>query len=226
MNKAQRTLTAAFFLASVAGCGEPEPSAETPVGSETDLPAPAEGSAAPQEEGAEPDPAPEIDAVAPSMTQGRDEPTVAGSAAAFDGQNSRFSIEGQTVVLRNGLSKVPAAPGSASSITTRYLGKVARGDLTGDGREDVAYFVTREGGGSGRFTYVVVAIAGPNGYKTTNAFPVGDRIDPQSLRINARELEVNYVGRARDEPMTAPPSRESVLLLKVTPGGALEGLMR
>src|SRR5688572_1455516 len=147
MKEALRTLTAAFVLASVAGCAEPEPSTEMPADSETDLPAPSEESAAPQEEGAEPDPAPEIDAVAPSMTQGRDEPTVAGSAAAFDGQNSRFSIEGQTVVLRNGLSKVPAAPGSASSITTRYLGKVARGDLTGDGREDVAYFVTREGGG-------------------------------------------------------------------------------
>jgi hypothetical protein len=26
--------------------------------------------------------------------------------------------------------------------------------------------------------------------------------------------------------MTSPPSRESVLLLKVTPGGVLEGLMK
>jgi hypothetical protein len=37
---------------------------------------------------------------------------------------------------------------------------------------------------------------------------------------------VNYAGRERDEPMTALPSRQSVLLLKVTPGGVLEGLMR
>lgn len=222
MNKALSTLIAAFALASVAGCRETESSATIPAESETDLSAPA----AWQKAAPGPAQAAEIDAAAPSMAQGADEATASGRPAAFDGMNSRFSLDGQTVVLRNGLSQVPAAPGSASLITTRYLGKVARGDLTGDGREDVAYFVTREGGGTGRFTYVLVAIAGANGYRTTNAFPVGDRIDPQSLRINARELHVNFAGRARGEPMTASPSRDSVLLLKVTPNGVLEGLMK
>ena len=48
------------------------------------------------------------------------------------------------------------------------------------------------------------------------------------LRVPVLEemLQVNFLGRGRDEPMTAPPSRESALLLKVTPGGVLEGLMK
>ena len=226
MNKALRTLTATIALASVAGCGSPDATGETPAGSTGDLSDSADGSAVPQGNDPGPAAAPENEAVAPSPAPQADESEAAGSDAAFDAMNSRFSLDGQTVVLKDGLSQVPAAPGSASSLTTRYLGKAARGDLTGDGKEDVAYLVTREGGGSGRFTYVVAAIAGADGYKTTNAFPVGDRIEPQSLRINARELQVNFLGRGRGEPMTAPPSRASALLLKVTPGGVLEGLMK
>ena len=169
--------------------------------------------------------------IAPSTAQGPDDtkPAATGpaeSAEVFDARNSRFSLDGQTVALKDGLSQVPAAPGSASLVTTRYLGKTARGDLTGDGRKDLAFLVTRDGGGSGQFYYVVAAINGANGYRTTNAFLIGDRIDPQSLRIGSNELQVNFMGRERDEPMTATPSRASVLLLKVTPNGVLEGLMK
>lgn len=226
MNKTIRTLTATIALASLAGCGKPPAAGETPADGATDLSAPAGASAARKGNDPAAPATRQTPAVAPSAAPQADEPTVAASGAAFDAMNSRFSLDGQTVTLRNGVAQVPAAPGSASSITTRYLGKVARGDLTRDGREDLAYFVTREGAGSGRFTYVVAAVAGPNGYRTTNAFLVGDRIAPQSLRINAGELQVNFAGRGRDEPMTAPPSRDTALLLKVTPDGVLEGLMR
>jgi hypothetical protein len=40
---------------------------------------------------------------------------------------------------------------------------------------------------------VVAAIRGANGYKTTNAFLVGDRIEPQSLRIASNELQVTFL---------------------------------
>ena len=226
MNKALHTLTAAIALASLAGCGNPEPTGETPADPAAGLSPPAAGPAEPQDNAPAPVATATNAAPAPSAAAQADEPRVVPSAASFDLMNSRFSLDGQAVTLNNGVSQVPAAPGSASAITTRYLGKAAHGDLTGDGREDVAYFVTREGAGSGRFTYVVAAIAGPSGYRTTNAFLVGDRVEPQSLRIHARELQVNFAGRGRDEPMTAPPSRDTVLLLKVTPDGVLEGLMR
>lgn len=144
----------------------------------------------------------------------------------FDALNSSFVINGQKVVLKDGLSKVPAAPGSASMVTTQYIGNVVYGDLTSDGKEDAAYFVMQDGGGSGQFYYVLAAINKQEGYTVTNAFLVGDRITGQSLRITSNELHVNFVGRDKNAPMTAPPSRPYVLLLKVSAEGVLEGLMK
>lgn len=146
----------------------------------------------------------------------------------FDGKNATFTIDGQPVTLVNGVSETPAAPGSASKIVTRYFGNEAKGDLSGDGIADTAFLVTQDGGGSGLFYYAVVAVTIPGGYKTTNAFFVGDRIAPQSTYIptNSQELQVNYAERKSGEPMTAQPSQGATLLLKVTKDGVLEGLMK
>ncbi len=150
------------------------------------------------------------------------------SQHGFDGRNSTFVIDGKSVTLNNGLSAVPAAPDSASSVTTRYFGNESAGDLDGDDVPDIAFLVTQETGGSGIFYYVVVARKTPAGYVTTNAFYIGDRIAPQSIVIPERsmELQVNYAERKPGEPMSAKPSSGAVLLLKVTPEGVLEGLMK
>jgi hypothetical protein len=115
-----------------------------------------------------------------------------------------------------------------TTTTTRYFGNETRRDLNGDGEEDRAYLITQDGGGSGLFYYAVVDIKTPTGYKTTNAFFIGDRIAPQSLYIpkNSMELQVNYAERNPGEPMTTKPSRGVTKLLKVTPEGVLEGLMK
>lgn len=154
--------------------------------------------------------------------------TASSTPAAFDGKNATFSIDGAPVTLSNGISAVPAAPGSASMVTTRYFGNEATGDLTGDGLPDTAFLVSQNSGGSGTFYYAVVAIKTAGGYKTTNAFLIGDRIAPQSTHIpaNSQELQVNYAERKPGEPMTAQPSVGATLLLKVTPASVLEGLMR
>jgi hypothetical protein len=137
-------------------------------------------------------------------------------------------IDGKEVSLQNGISETEAAPGSASKIVTRYFGNEAEGDLTGDGKPDRAFLITQETGGSGLFYYAVVAVRTDFGYKNTNAFFIGDRIAPQSTYIpkNSRELQVNYAERRKGEPMTAQPSQGAVVLLKVTPAGVLEGLMK
>jgi hypothetical protein len=146
----------------------------------------------------------------------------------FDGKNSTFTIDGAAVTLINGLSQMAAAPGSASMVTTRYFGNEATGDLNGDGLADAAFLVTQDTGGSGLFYYVVVALGTPGGYKTTNAFLIGDRIAPQITEIHAdsKELYVNYAERNPGEPMTTQPSVGATLYLKVTPEGVLTGLMQ
>ena len=164
----------------------------------------------------------EAKSVAPPPAEATSPPV---EATAF-GKNASFTVNGKLITLVDGESSAPIENSSAKT-TTRYLGSEAKGDLNGDGLEDLAFWVTQDGGGSGMFHYVVVALKSGQGYKTTNAFLVGDRIAPQSLEIrsDARELHVNFTGRKRGEPMTTPPSEAKVLALKVTADGVLTGLM-
>lgn len=146
----------------------------------------------------------------------------------FDPKNTTYIVEGQSVTLKNGFASTESAPGSASKITTRYFGNEAYGDLDGDDDNDAAYLITQDTGGTGLFYYAVVALRTPSGYKLTNTFLVGDRIAPQSTEIHedSKELHVNFAERKDGEPMSAEPSVGAVLLLKVTPEGVLEGLMK
>lgn len=148
--------------------------------------------------------------------------------SSFDGKNVSFTVDEKEVTLVNGISETEAAPGSASKVTTTYFGNEATGDLTGDGVPDTAFMVSQSTGGSGLFYYTVVAVKTENGYKTTNAFFIGDRIAPQNMYIpgGSMELQVNYAERKQDEPMTAQPSQGVTKLLKVTSEGKLEGLMK
>ena len=123
-----------------------------------------------------------------------------------DYKNIAYVIDGQPVTLINGVAQTPAAPGSASQVTTTYFGNEATGDLNGDGMPDVAFILTQNSGGSGTFYYVVVALKTANGYAGTNAVLLGDRIAPQTTEINNGQLVVNYADRQAGEPMTAQPS--------------------
>jgi hypothetical protein len=229
MSKRFATLSAAFAILAAAGCGEPQSPDKTVPETPREPSNLTAGVAS-----AESFEAPELASNAVSRNVG----TAPANALAadprkegarldhFDARNSEFTIDGATIYLKNGLAVAPATTGSASLVTIHYLGKEVSGDLNGDGRDDVAYFVTRDGSGSGLFIYVVAALNGTSGYKTTNAFFVGDRIQPQSLRISGNEVYVNFAGHGKGEPMTTPPTQESVLLLKVTPQGVLRGLMK
>lgn len=129
----------------------------------------------------------------------------------FNPQAVIYDIEGQKLNIDNK--------------SVKYFGNEVRGDLNNDGREDIAYLITYDSGGSGTFYYAVVALNLPEGYKTTNAFFIGDRIAPQNNEIKSGELHINYAERKVGEPMTTPPSVGAVKLLKVTPDHRLVGLM-
>jgi tryptophan-rich sensory protein len=122
-----------------------------------------------------------------------------------DYKNATYLIEGHAVTLVNGLSEETITPESASRSVTRYFGNEAFGDLNGDGKEDAAFLLTQNNGGSGTFYYVVVALKTDAGYFGTNAILLGDRIAPQTTEIRDGHLVVNYADRAPKEPMTARP---------------------
>jgi len=143
-------------------------------------------------------------------------------ATAQDHKNIAYEVDGESIVLVNGVSEVAAADGSASKTITRYFGNEATGDLDEDSTNDVAFLLTQEGGGSGTFFYAVVALKTGAGYKGTNAILLGDRIAPQTTEIRNGYLIVNYADRAENEPMTARPSMGKSKYLVVENGALAE----
>ncbi|MBM3271766.1 META domain-containing protein [Candidatus Kaiserbacteria bacterium] len=124
-----------------------------------------------------------------------------------DYKDISFPIGETSVTLVDGVSDEPAMPGAASRIVIRYFGNEVRKDLDGDGREDVAFLVTQESGGSGTFFYVVAALDTGHGYRGVQAYYLGDRIAPQSTVSGpGRQVIVNYADRAPYESYTTPPS--------------------
>lgn len=147
-------------------------------------------------------------------------------AQAGNLRNQTYVIEGKAITLMDGHSVVEAAPGSASKVETEYFGNEAIGDVNADGKDDVVFLLSQSTGGTGLFYYAVAALKSENGYTMTNAFLVGDRIAPQTTEIYSGEIHVNFAERNKGESMTTPPSVGATLLLKVTPQGVLEGLMK
>lgn len=177
--------------------------------------------------GSEDTPAAGTSTATPTATETATEVTGTGTpaapaAGAADARNATYLIEGKEVTLVDGVAEVEAAPGSASKITTRYFGNEATGDLNGDGHPDIAVILTQDGGGSGTFFYVAVALHSDSGYIGTNAVLLGDRVAPQPTEIRDGEVIANYAGRAPGEPMTAQPSVGTSKYLVVRDGTLVE----
>ena len=133
------------------------------------------------------------------------------SVTVTDPKNATYTIDGQPVTLVNGISSVPAAPGSATKIVTQYFGNEVTHDFNGDGRPDVAFILTQNTGGSGTFYYVVVALNTASGFVGSQGFLIGDRIVPQTLEMSQdpktpNVIVVNYADRKPGESFATQPS--------------------
>jgi hypothetical protein len=141
-------------------------------------------------------------------TQVTEKPTITSTVPiGTDPWNTTYIIEGQQVTLIDGKSSVPAAPGSATMITTEVFGNEAVGDLNGDGTLDTAFLLTQTSGGSGTFFYMVASLQNKDKtYTGTNGILLGDRIAPQATQIEDMTIIANYATRPEGAPMTEKPS--------------------
>ena len=136
-----------------------------------------------------------------------------------DYRNTEYMIEGQRITVADGVA-ADTRPGSASPTVTRYFGNELKADLNEDGREDIVFLLTQQRGGSGTFFYAVAALDTEAGYRGSDGYLLGDRIDPQTTAVsrNPRHknvVVVNYRDRRPGEPMTAQPSVEKSVYLKL-----------
>ncbi len=137
-------------------------------------------------------------------------------------KDAEYLIDGQHIKLTNGTSEIPAAPGSASMIVTKYFGNEVRHDLDEDGREDIVFLLTHSPGGSGTFYYVVAALNTSEGYIGSQGLFLGDRIAPQTTEINEEAgrknvIIVNYAERKPCESFAVAPSVGKSIWLKLDP---------
>lgn len=163
----------------------------------------------------------------PRQEQTAHEQAVQTNHDHFDAKNSSFLLNNERVQLLNGEAH-HSIKGAIAEVSTHYRGYLVSGDLNGDGQNDKAFWVSQSTGGSGVFYYVVAAIKNEQGYQTTNAFFVGDRIQAQELKIplHSRQLQVYFATHKANEAFSEQPTTEKVLLLKVTADGILEGYMK
>lgn len=129
------------------------------------------------------------------------------STVATNAKDATYYINGQAVTLKNGISEIEIVPGSASKIITRYFGNEVTHDFDKDGREDVAFLLTQETGGTGTFFYVVATLNTVDGYIGSHGLFLGDRIAPQTTEMGKGDVVVvNYADRARGESFSIQPS--------------------
>ncbi len=138
-----------------------------------------------------------------------------------------YIIDGQEVTLKNGISEVESAPGSASKTITKYFGNDLKHDLNDDNREDRVFIITQETGGSGKFYYVVALLDTADGSVGSDGVMLGDRIAPQAINLDEGKtvigtnrqnvIVVNYLDRKMGESFDIQPSVGKSIWLKLDP---------
>ena len=142
-------------------------------------------------------------------TANTDSTTVTASAGHPNPSNATFQFDGQPVTLTNGKNVSPVSPDSAMSVETDLTNTIAYGDLNNDGKDDAAFILVQDGGGSGTFLYVAAFVSGNVSYKGTSAIFVGDRVQPESISIKNGVVTLTYLDRNASDPMSATPSVET-----------------
>ncbi|MGV0993069.1 MAG: hypothetical protein ACOYB7_12550 [Mycobacterium sp.] len=141
--------------------------------------------------------------------------------AGHGGQDSRQSatdnlavtIGEQSFTLVNGAAEKEIAPGSKE--TVRVVGEPVTGDVTGDGKPDTALLIADDPGGSGTFYYAVLAVDQGGSWRATNALPLGDRIKPENIQYADGQFVYRFLERKPDEPMSAPPTVENTVPVRL-----------
>jgi len=141
-----------------------------------------------------------------------------GDGPVMSHKDATYVIDGQVITLKDGVAEMPAAPGSATKIVTRYFGNEVKTDLNKDGREDVAFLLTQETGGTGTFYYVVAALNTETGFEGSQALFLGDRIAPQTTEKGPNaSVVVNYADRGAGEDFAVRPSVGKSIRLLLDP---------
>jgi hypothetical protein len=90
----------------------------------------------------------------------------------------------------------------ANQILEQYFGNEVVGDLNGDGKNDVAFILSRDDKVRGTLYYLSTALAVDNGHVGTNLIYLGEKIDLESISIDHGIIGVSYFDRSSNASST------------------------
>ena len=137
---------------------------------------------------------------------------------AVDPLNTVYSIEGGKIRMKDGLREILAVPGSAAKVRTSVKGDPVFGDIDGDGEDDAAVILVHDPGGSGTFYYIGIVLNASQGNKENQTVLIGDRIALELVTIFDGAVIVRYLRRRSDEPMSAEPTMEKTVTIRLNHG--------
>jgi hypothetical protein len=124
---------------------------------------------------------------------------------AVDPYNHRYLIENEAVTLRDGSSR-KIIEGSAANIITEVAKEPLYIDLNDDGIKDAVLILMQQTGGSGTFYYLAVALGSSStGAPVIESYFLGDRIKVETVSFADNLIVVNYLDRAKGQPMAVKP---------------------
>lgn len=127
---------------------------------------------------------------------------LATAPARQDAANARYpseNTESGHIPLENGRYE------NADGVTATLEEPVARGDLDGDGREDLAVVLSTGTGGSGLFRDLYVLRRAPGQPLRVSApAALGDRVPVNALRIERDTVVVDLVVQGEKDPLCCP----------------------
>jgi len=143
----------------------------------------------------EPTPTPIPPTPVPTVKPG---PTYEDIQAGKDYKNATYLIEGQLITLQNGQYE-DQLPNSSTKVRASIHDE-KKGDLNGDGQEDVALILTYSPGGTGTYYYVAGSLSLNGEALGTEAIKLGDRLTSIALAIEPDgTIKVSYSKEKKDE---------------------------
>lgn len=116
------------------------------------------------------------------------------------------TIHGQTIKLKDGVYEGPTfdAGGAARLRVALIEQLMVSGDMTDDGHDEAAVFLTASSGGSGRYTYLAIVTKSGFSYQNIATQNLGDRVQIRALRLAEGTLILDFITAGPEDAACCP----------------------
>ena len=129
----------------------------------------------------------------------------------MDPMNHSYLVEKEKVVLTDGHAR-EGISGTTDIIITEVIQKPIFADLNGDNTKEAALILMQHTGGSGTFFYLAVARDSDD---LVESYFLGDRVRVEAMKIFKNQITVEYLDRAKYDPMSARPMKRTIKKFKL-----------